>query len=119
METRKDKKRIYKQTFIQPGVFQIRNELNGKRFIVGAMNPEGIMRRHEMELQRGIHRNATLQQEWNQHGEENFRFEIVDQLDEKNDPRYNYTEDLKLLTELWLEKLQPYDDAGYNTRSTK
>ena len=32
------------------------------------------------------------------------------------DPLYDYKEDLKTLEELWLEKLQPYDEKGYNQR---
>jgi len=27
-----------------------------------------------------------------------------------------YTDDLKMLEEMWIEKLQPFDENGYNKR---
>jgi len=40
----------------------------------------------------------------------------LDQLEPKEDPAYNYTDDLTVLLELWLEKLQPFEDRGYNKK---
>jgi hypothetical protein len=37
-------------------------------------------------------------------------------LELRDDINYDYTEDLAALEELWLEKLKPYDDRGYNSR---
>ena len=47
-------------------------------------------------------------------GKENFLFEVLDNLEPKEDPSYNYTEDLQTLEDMWIEKLQPFNDKGYN-----
>lgn len=49
-------------------------------------------------------------------GSENFVFEILDELQPNPDPNYNYSVDLAFLEELWLEKLEPYGERGYNER---
>ena len=53
-----------------------------------------------------------MQQEYNEAGEEGFPFEILDYLKPKDDLNYDYTKELKLLEEMWLEKLQPYKKKG-------
>jgi len=40
----------------------------------------------------------------------------VDYLEPKDGPDYNYTNDLAVLEDMWLEKLQPYDEKGYNKK---
>ena len=40
--------------------------------------------------------------------------EILDELEPKMDPDYNYQEDLAFLEQYWLDKLKPFGDRGYN-----
>ena len=117
-ERRKQIKQEYKQTQRAMGVFQIRNIVNGKIFIGSSMNLDGIFNRHRFGLANGVHVNKELQKDWND-GQENFAFEILEQLKPYDDPLHNYTEELQIMEELWMEKLQPYQEKGYNKPARK
>jgi len=49
-------------------------------------------------------------------GEEKFAFEVLEELPERDNPNYDYSSDLETLEDLWLEKLEPYGESGYNER---
>jgi hypothetical protein len=65
----------------------------------------------------GSHRNAALQKEWNEYGAEKFVFEILEVVKIKENPNFNLNDELTLLEQIWLEKLQPFGERGYNTTS--
>ncbi len=106
----------YKQTLQPMGIFQVRNVSNGKLFIGSAKDLRGIINSNGFQLRNGLHRNKELQKDFTEIGEEGFAFEIVDSLPPGEDANCNYTAELKTLEAMWLEKLQPYDERGYNTR---
>ncbi len=107
-------KRNYKESLTPMGVYQIKNLVNGKIFIGSAKNLPARINRHKFELKFGSEGIAGLQSDYNKYGEENFSFEIIDELKPKDDPGYNYAEDIAVLEQLWIEKLQPFGDRGYN-----
>jgi group I intron endonuclease len=107
-------KKKYKQTVTPMGVYQLKNLINGKILIGSSKNLPGRKNRFEMELSIENFTDKVLLQEVKQFGKENFLFEVLDYLEPKEDPSYNYTEDLKTLEELWIEKLQPFNEKGYN-----
>ena len=113
---KKELKREYKQTLRPIGVFRIRNMANEKVFIGSSLNLDGIFNRHEFQLKMGGHPNKALQSDWNRFGAENFEFEILEELFPRENPDYDYRADLEVLKDLWLEKLEPYGDKGYNER---
>ena len=113
-ERKKALLREYKETPQPMGVFQIKNNVTEKMLLLKALNRPGIINRHQLELRRGMHRNSQLQADWNQYGEAAFSFDILATL--KPDeylPEY-YPTAVNDLFEAWLEKLQPFGDAGYN-----
>lgn len=113
-ERKKALLREYKETPQPMGVFQIKNNVTEKMLLLKALNLPGIINRHQLELRRGMHRNSQLQADWNQYGEAAFSFDILATL--KPDeylPEY-YPTAVNDLFEAWLEKLQPFGDAGYN-----
>ena len=57
-----------------------------------------------------------LQADWNEFGEDAFEFETLEDVVPRTDPNYDYAADLEMLEDLWLEKLEPYGDKGYNER---
>jgi hypothetical protein len=114
--TKKDLKREYKQNPPPMGVFQIYNLINNKVLIGTGLNLPGILNRHKFQLTMGNHPNRILQTEWNEFGSENFALEILDELQPNLDPDHDYSADLAFLEELWLEKLEPYGERGYNER---
>ena len=113
-DRRKQLKQEYKQTPRAMGIYQIRNIVNGKVFVGSSKNLDGIFNRHRFGLTNGGHINKDLQKDWNDLGQEHFAFEILEQLKPNDDPQYDYTEELQIMEELWLEKLQPYQERGYN-----
>lgn len=108
--------REYKQNHRPMGVFQIYNLANQKVLIGSGLNLPGILNRHRFQLTAGNHPNRILQAEWNQFGSDKFAFEILDELQPNPDANYDYSTDLSFLEELWLEKLEPYGERGYNEK---
>jgi hypothetical protein len=62
----------------------------------------------------GSHRNAALQKDWNEYGQDKFVFEILEVVKVKEDPNFNLGDELTLLEQIWLESLRPFGDRGYN-----
>ena len=114
MNRRKELKLAYKQNPPTPGVFQVKNLKNGKILVGSRPNVEGALNSQRAQLKFGAHRNRALQQDWNEYGTEHFSFDVLECLDLTDDPLYDYRQDLAILEQLWLEKLQPYGDKGYN-----
>lgn len=115
METdKKTLKRAYQQSHRQMGIFQIRNLSNEKVLVGMSLDLPGIINRHRFQLQAGNHQNQPLQQEWNEFGSDKFAFEILDELTPSSDPSRNYRKELTFLEDMWLDKLQPFGEQGYN-----
>lgn len=112
----KKKRNVLRKRDVKPrpmGVFLIRNILNDKVLVVAGINLEGAINKHKFQLASGIHPNPRLQADWNQTSPSNFEFEIVDQLAPVGDARVDHA-DLQSLLQLWLERLQPFAERGYN-----
>lgn len=110
-------KRLKKEYQLKPrpmGVFLIRNMVNDKVFVAAGLDLSGIINSHKYQLKMGVHRNRRLQSDWNEFGGESFAFEILDQLEPREDTDDDGRNDLAFLEELWLEKLQPFGSRGYN-----
>ncbi len=111
---KKDLKREYKETQQTMGVFQIRNLTNEKVFVGSSLNLDGIFNRHKFALNAGSHQNKALQADWNEFGAENFAFEILEELEPRE--QLDVKRELEFLEDLWLENKEPFDPKGYNER---
>jgi group I intron endonuclease len=114
MKTRKDINREYKERIIPAGIFQVKNIVNGKVLLGSSLNLEGPLNRHKFMLKIGSHLNKELQKEWVEFGADQFIFEILEVVNVKDDPNFNLKDELTLLEQIWLEKLQPFGKYGYN-----
>lgn len=114
MKTNKELKEAYNQIKPRIGVFKVTNLLNGKIFIDSSVNLDKIWNRHRSELNFGGHRNETLQKEWKEFGEENFKFEILSEIKQNDDQRTDYAKEAKSLAKMFIEELQPFGENGYN-----
>ena len=114
MTDKKQLKRDYQQTPRPMGVFLIRNNLNDKVFLGSSLNLPGIINRHRSTLALGAHANKALQADWNELGSNNFAFEIVDELSPRAGTEIDYRQELTALEDLWLDRLQPFGERGYN-----
>jgi hypothetical protein len=113
MNRRKELIQQYKEMKTEAGVYQVKNTKNQKVFVVSTPNLK-TMNGKPMMLCGGGYKNKKLQEEWNKFGEEAFVFEVLEVLKEKEEGYFDKTGELKKLEKKWLEKLQPYDERGYN-----
>ena len=91
------------------GVYEILNTTNGKRYIGSATNLRQRKRQHWSELRRNCHRNKHLQNTWNKHGEEVFRFEVIE---------YWEPEFLVSMEQWWMNMLCPEYNLAPVARSS-
>ncbi len=114
-KTRQEIKREYKERKKPAGIFQVKNVANGKVLLGSSLNLEGPLNGHKFMLKMGNHRNSELQADWNKYGEDKFLFEILEVVKVKDDPNFNLEDEMTLLEQIWMEKLQPFGEKGYNT----
>ncbi len=115
-KTNKELKKDYQQQDLQVGVYQIRNTINGKIYIGGALNVQGIINSNKFQLKMGTHKSKTLQEDWNKFGEVAFIFEVLDEIKLKEGDNKKLKEELDEQLKLWLDNLEPYGDKGYNDK---
>jgi len=117
-EQRAKMKSDYKNTIRPMGVFCLKNIKNNKILVGSSLSLHQAYSRLNFILDQGGYMNRELQKEWKEYGADNFTFEILDELKPVDaDPKQNYGDDVKALEELWLEKLQPYGEKGYNLKT--
>ncbi len=119
MDKKSQLKKEYKQKIRPAGVYQIVNKINGKVLVGRSSNLDGRFNSHNFMLRYGSHRNKELQKDWNELGEENFKFEVLELINPDDETITDYPSELSIMEELWLEKLQPYGERGYNKKSVR
>ena len=116
-KSRKELNREYKERVKPAGVYQVKNLANGKILLGSSLNLEGPLNRHRFMLKIGSHTNKALQKDWDELGPDQFVFEILEEVKRKDDPSFNLKDELTLLEMIWLEKLQPFGERGYNVNA--
>ena len=119
MKTRKDLKEEYKQMKFKMGVFQIKNNINGKIFIGSSLDLKAIWYAQKLQLDMGMHQNSELQKDWKEFGSENFSYEILDEINQTEDKPIDYKKEIKTLEDMIIDDLQPFEENGYNKKSKK
>jgi group I intron endonuclease len=114
-KTRKELQLEYKERVKPSGVYQVKNLVSGKVLLGSSLNLEGLLNRNRFTLRNNSHTNKELQKDWNKLGPDQFVFEILEVVQVKDDPNFNLKDELTLLEQIWLEKLQPFGERGYNT----
>ena len=61
------------------GVYSITNLQNNKRYIGSSKNIESRWADHRRRLRKNTHHSIHLQRAWNEYGEQNFCFEILEE----------------------------------------
>ncbi len=115
MDRKKELKLQYKETPIKAGVYQIKNNQNGKLFIGSTRNFKTLNGlKFSLEAGTAAPTNKALQKDWSHYGANAFSIDILETLKKKDDPYFNEKEALQELENKWLEQLQPYEGRGYN-----
>jgi hypothetical protein len=65
-------------------------------------------------LSTGAHDNHQLQQDSDRFGPGSFACEILEVVEVEDAPDFSVDDELTLLEEIWLERLEPFGDRGYN-----
>jgi group I intron endonuclease len=113
-KSRKDIHREYKERVKPSGVFQVKNIANGKILLGSSLNLEGSLNKHKFMLKIKSHTNKVLQKDWDEFGADNFVFEILEVVQVQDNPNFNLKDELTLLEQIWVEKLEPFGERGYN-----
>ncbi len=114
LDRKRELKLAYKQTPLPMGVYQIKNNANGKILIGSSMNLPGIFNRHRFQLNASVHRTKELQEDWNSYGPDAFTWDVLETLKAEEIPEADWSKAILALEEKWLTNLQPYDENGYN-----
>lgn len=110
----------YKTSFRRMGVYQIRNEHNGKILVRSTMDLDGARNRLDFMKQMNTPAFPELKSDWVKFGSDSFVFEELDQIKPQEEQpgtpaeQEKYKDEVNTLLELWLEKLQPFADKGYH-----
>ncbi len=115
MDRKKELKEQYKQLKTEMGIFIIQNKINNKYLLVTTQNLHGMINRTRFQLKSGGHPNRELQKEWNELGEGNFIFTILETLDyDKDESKTDYSEELYIMELMLTEKLSDKNMAVYS-----
>lgn len=119
MENHKDKKtkkkliNEYKQLKTYMGVYKITNIVNNKIYISSTLNlKNNWLTICEFKFKMGNFFIPQMQRDWNELGADAFTYEVLEEKEVKDDLDNKW--ELKKMENIWLEKLQPYEDKGYN-----
>lgn len=113
MKTRKEIKIEYKEQKFELGVFEIRNKIDNKIFIDSGNNIPAKFNRHKFQLNAGLHPTKELQSDWNKHGEINFEFNVIEEIEQKDEIK-DYSKKLKELEKKYLTEAESKGINIYN-----
>lgn len=89
------------------GIYKITNSVNGKLYIGSSKDINKRWKKHFSDLKNNKHHSKYLQNAWNKYGEDNFRFEVVELV---NDEELLFNAEQK-----WLNKTNSFNgEYGYN-----
>lgn len=91
------------------GVYIIRNSKSDKVYIGYGTDVQAKINRHKCELKFGTHRELDLQKAMTTFGESVLQFEILDVLKHEVDSQSNPIDELKILAEMWINRLEKTD----------
>lgn len=106
--------RQYKEHPPPAGVFRIRNTVHGRSAVGAGANLPGMLNRQCFQLMHGTHPDRELQSDWDTLGSDSFVFETLDQLEPQAKPGDDPSEDLLVLEQMWLAKLEAAGEALYD-----
>lgn len=101
---RKARVRDYKENPPPMGVYRVTCTATGNSVIGSSRNAPGRLNRCRFELEFGGG-DPVLQREWDELGPGAFVFEVLDTLEPRDEPSYDPGDDLKMLEEMWRERL--------------
>src|ERR1039458_8590136 len=103
-ESRKEAVRKFKERKSLLGAYAVRCTVTGHVWVGVSKNLDATKNGSWFTLRNGSHREKSLQDEWNEHGESAFQYEILVGLDEEVHP-LEVDDLLKEQKKIWIEQL--------------
>ena len=107
MESKVAKKeaiRKFKERKVALGVFAVRCTASGRVWVDSSRNLDAAKNGTWFGLRNGGHRDKSLQEEWNAHGEGAFQYEILEKLEDDVHP-LAVADRLKEMRSRWIAQL--------------
>ena len=103
-ESRKEAVRKFKERKSLLGAYAVRCTVTGHVWVGVSKNLDATRNGTWFSLRNGLHREKSLQDEWNAHGESAFQYEILVGLDEDIHP-LEVNDLLKEQKKVWIDQL--------------
>ncbi len=97
--------REFKERAVPRGVFAVRCKTTGTAWVDSSPNLTAAKNGLWFTLRLGNHRDKQLQSEWQTHGEDQFEFEVLEELD-PDLPQMAIYDELKARRTAWIERLK-------------
>jgi group I intron endonuclease len=92
---------------MKSGIYLIKNTINNKVYVGSAVNIDRRWSQHKHYLKEGKHHSEHLQKAWDKYGEQNFTFDIIEEV--------SNPEHLLAYEQVYLDYYKSYEgDRGYN-----
>ena len=103
---------------VKSGIYKITNLVNGKVYIGSTNDYLARFREHRTELKRNVHFNTHLQSAYNKYGVQNFKFEVIEFIENlENLPLTEFKHLLEEREEFYIQLYESTDrEKGYNVR---
>ena len=80
-ESRREAIRKFKEQKPEAGVYAVRSAVSGSAWVGMSRNLDATKNGCWFQLRNGLHREKSLQEDWNAQGESAFEYQILDRLD--------------------------------------
>ena len=118
-DSRRELVREYMDNPPPAGVFRITNKASGKVWLGIGSNLPGQMEMQMALLERGEHREHSLQADFDRLGAGVFCIDVLDTLKPEERAARSLRKELRELQALWVEKLQAWGERGYHKKPQK
>jgi hypothetical protein len=97
--------RAYKERKTEAGIYALRCEATGEAWVGQSRNIDAQANGAFFALRRGGHPNRDVQAAWNAHGEDAFRFEVLERIDTDELTALGAADRLKAGAAHWMAEL--------------